>query len=140
MAAPPLRVVIVDDNETMRGVLRMILIEAEYQVVGEAGDGVQALEMVLNLQPDIVCLDVVMPGMDGLAVLKQIHDQFPKIIVLMVTSSTDRATVQAAVDRGAFGYIIKPFNSARVLDMLRAARVKFFPNTLKKPAAVPAPQ
>lgn len=124
MAARPPRVLIVDDNETMRSVLRMILLEAEYEVVGEASNGVMALELAFKLEPDIVCLDVVMPEMDGLAVLKQIHDTLPQVIVLMITSNTDRATVQAAIDRGAFGYIIKPFNAARVVDMLRTARSK----------------
>lgn len=135
MAARPPRVLIVDDNETMRSVLRMILLEAEYEVIGEASNGVMALEQTFRLEPDIVCLDVVMPEMDGLAVLKQIHDTLPHVIVLMITSNTDRATVQAAIDRGAFGYIIKPFNAARVVDMLRAARSK-----IAKKLAQPRPQ
>lgn len=117
-------VLIVDDNGTMRALLRGILRSDEaddYSVVGEASDGDSAMEMALRLKPDIIFLDIVMPKSNGLEVLKQIRAQLPQTVVLMVTSSHDSATVRAAVDGGASGYIVKPFNSSTILNMVRQA-------------------
>lgn len=107
---------IIDDNEAMRALLRVILRNDEYEVVGEAGNGEQGLEMALRLRPDVICLDVIMPKMGGLDLLPQLRAQLPATPVLMVTGTADRETVQAAVSGGAAGYIVKPFNAARVLD------------------------
>lgn len=118
------RIMLVDDNDITRSLLRVILRGDEYEVVGEARNGDQGLEMALRLQPQIVCLDIEMPGMSGLDVLPKLREQLPNTIVLMVTGHTDRETVQAAVLGGAAGYIVKPFNAAKVLDTLAAAMGK----------------
>ncbi|HTD03566.1 response regulator transcription factor [Undibacterium sp.] len=114
-------VLIVDDNEMTREVLRVILRHEGYVVVGEATDGNTGLEMALKLKPNIILLDVVMPTVNGLDVLKQIKEALPKTIILMVTSNKDRDTFTAALQSGIGGYIIKPFNAGTVTDALQLA-------------------
>lgn len=119
------KVVLADDNDMTRALLRGILRgDDHYEVVGEASNGEQAVEMILRLKPDAVCLDVMMPKSDGLEVLRQIKAELPLTVVIMVTGSMERDTVQAAIAGGAAGYIVKPFNSAKVLDTIAAALLK----------------
>lgn len=108
----------------MRALLRGILRSDEsldYEVVGTASDCEMAIEQAVKLRPDIVCLDIVMPKGNGLDVLKQIRKELPQTVVLMVTGSSDSSTVKTALQSGASGYIIKPFNSATVLSMIAQA-------------------
>lgn len=114
-------VLVVDDDTLMREILKAILREEGFSVVGEAKDGQQALGMVGNLNPDVVCLDVNMPGMSGLEVLKAIQSAAPDTKVVMITGDASMTTVREAVGHGAAGYIIKPFNQARVGIAVRAA-------------------
>uniref|UniRef100_UPI00374D4F8E response regulator n=1 Tax=Undibacterium sp. TaxID=1914977 RepID=UPI00374D4F8E len=117
-------VLIVDDNDMTREVLRVILRHEGYIVVGEATDGDSGVEMALRLQPNIILLDVVMPTVSGLDVLKKIKEALPKTIILMVTSSKDRDTITTALQSGVSGYIIKPFNAGTVMDALQLAIAK----------------
>jgi two-component system chemotaxis response regulator CheY len=129
-------ILIVDDNATMRTLLRGILRSdetADYEVVGEASDCETALEQAMKLRPDIVCLDIIMPKGNGLDVLKKILTDLPQTVVLMVSSSHDSATVKNAVESGASGYIVKPFNSSTILNVVRQAVEKS--RTLKATAA-----
>ncbi|MYM92519.1 response regulator transcription factor [Duganella vulcania] len=113
-----LRVFIVDDNEVTRAVLRMILKDRGFQVIGEAADARAALERLAPVRADMVCLDVVMPGCDGLDLLQQIKQRAPRTEILMVTASKDAATIETALARGAAGFIFKPFNSGAVCDAM----------------------
>ena len=117
------RALIVDDDTMSRRILRGILLD-EYEIVGEATNGKKGIELALELKPDIVCLDNVMPEMSGLDVLCAIRAQLPQTLILMVTGSADRETVQAALQGGADGFVIKPFNSGRVLTALEQALAK----------------
>jgi two-component system chemotaxis response regulator CheY len=108
-------VIVVDDNDTTRAMLRAIMRAEGIDVVGEAKDGVSGLTMIRKLSPSLVCLDVMMPEVDGIEILTQIKAEMPDIRVLMITGSTDRETVQAAVQGGANGYLVKPFNGAKVI-------------------------
>lgn len=121
MAKSPTRILIVDDNDMTRAMLRALLRGEDYDVVGEAGNGEQAIEMAQRLKPDIVCLDIEMPKMGGLEALAQIRQILPPPAVLMVTANTERETVQTAIANGAAGYIVKPFNAGRVLAAIEAA-------------------
>ncbi|MFN4325080.1 MAG: response regulator [Azonexus sp.] len=118
MAKQRISVVIADDNDMMRSILRAMLRGEEYDVIGEARNGVQAVELAGRLKPDIVCLDVMMPEKNGIDALCEIKATLPEIEVVMVTSNSDPATVQESIQNGASGFIIKPFNAARVLDTL----------------------
>lgn len=113
--------VIVDDNDMTRTLLRGILRQSDYQVLGEAKDGEAALSLLQKVQPEVVCLDVVMPHGDGLTALERIRAAHPAVKVLMITASSDRDTVRAAIDKGAHGYVVKPFNAARVIEALERA-------------------
>lgn len=111
-------VVIADDNDMMRSILRGMLRGEEYDVIGEASNGVAAVDLVARLKPDVVCMDVVMPEKNGIEALCEIKASQPTVEVIMVTSNSDPETVQESIQNGACGFIIKPFNSARVLDTL----------------------
>lgn len=115
------RVMVVDDDTLMREVLKALLRDEGFQVVGEARDGPSALSLVERTRPDIVCLDVNMPGLSGIDVLKSIRQKFPDIRVVMITGDSSMGTVREAVGFGAMGYIIKPFKAGRVSASLRAA-------------------
>lgn len=114
-------VIIVDDNDTTRAMLRAILRAEGVEVVGEAKDGATGLALIRKLRPVMVCLDVMMPDMTGIEVLAQLKLELPDVRVLMVTGSTDRDTVQAAIQGGARGYLVKPFNGAKVIAAVEAA-------------------
>ena len=118
MTKQRISIVIADDNDVMRSVLRAMLRGEEYDVIGEASNGVVAVDLTGRLKPDIVCLDVMMPEKNGIEALCEIKSTLPDTEVVMVTSSSDPATVQESIQNGASGYIIKPFNAARVLDTL----------------------
>lgn len=113
------KILIVDDNDLMRTLLRGILRSENCQVVGEAKNGVAALELVEKTSPHIVFLDVMMPEMDGLEVLQIIKRKYPRIGVIMITGSPSKDNVEESIQSGASGFIVKPFNTAKVLDTLR---------------------
>jgi two-component system chemotaxis response regulator CheY len=115
------KVLVVDDDTLMREVLKAILREDGFTVVGEARDGQAALSLVTRLNPDVVCLDVNMPGMSGLEVLKAMRRAAPDTKVVMITGDASMTTVREAVSFGAAGYIIKPFKAGRVGPAIRAA-------------------
>lgn len=115
------KVLIVDDDIMIRSLLKVILRSENWDLVGEAIDGEQAVAMCKALDPDIVCLDVMMPGISGVDTLKVMRKECPEVRVVMITSDASTATVREAVSFGAMGYIIKPFNAKRVADALHQA-------------------
>ena len=119
MADPAAKILIVDDNDLIRSLLRGILRNEDYEIVGEAWNGVVALEAIERDKPDIVFLDVMMPEMDGLDTLQCIKATYPGVLVIMITGNPSVDNVQESIRRGAEGFIIKPFNSARVIDTVR---------------------
>jgi two-component system chemotaxis response regulator CheY len=128
-----IRVVIIDDFDMTRTLLCIILRGAQFEVVGEASDGQTGVAMCINLKPDLVLLDVVMPNMNGIDALKEIHSRLPETLILMVTGNDDEEIVKQAMQNGASGYIVKPFNSASVFETLNQVKEKFI---LRNPARV----
>lgn len=118
MTGRRISIVIADDNDMMRSILRAMLRGEEYDVVGEARNGQAAIDVVDRMKPDIVCMDVMMPEKSGIEALCEIKVANPATEVVMVTSNSDPGTVQESIMNGASGFIIKPFNAARVLDAL----------------------
>lgn len=118
MPTAPRTILIVDDNDLMRTLLRGILRSDAYQIIGEARNGIIALEFIAKSKPDIVFLDVMMPEMGGLEALQAIKAKHPEIIVIMITGNPSVENVKESIQGGAGGFIIKPFNSAKVLDTL----------------------
>jgi len=126
MAKNRLSVMIVDDNDMMRAILRGLLRGDDYEVIGEARNGNIAIEMAERLKPDVICMDVMMPEKNGLEAMAEIKASRPETEFVMITGNTDPDTVQEAIMNGAGGFIVKPFNAARVLDTLQkvAARLR----------------
>ncbi|MBK6357836.1 MAG: response regulator [Betaproteobacteria bacterium] len=118
MSKRRISIVIADDNDMMRSILRAMLRGEEYDVIGEARNGQAAIDVVDRMKPDIVCMDVMMPEKTGIEALCEIKAAHPATEVVMVTSNSDPETVQESIMNGASGFIIKPFNAARVLDTL----------------------
>jgi two-component system response regulator DevR len=112
------RIVIVDDHEVVRLGLRSLLERhSEFEIVGEAGNGREALEKVATLQPDVVVLDIRMPGMSGVEVCQQINERFPNTKVIMLTSYAEDEMLFAAIRAGAAGYVLKQIGGD---DLVRA--------------------
>jgi len=122
-------VIIVDDNDMMRSILRSMLRGETYEVIGEARNGIAAVDIANRLKPDIICLDIMMPEKSGLEALREIKAARPEIAVVMITSSSEPETVQTAIQNGASGYIVKPFNAAKVLDTLAHVSAKLGPKS-----------
>lgn len=119
-----LDIVIIDDNEMTRTVLRTILTSDRLKVVGEAGNGKSGLEMIKKLKPRVVMLDIDLPDTNGLEILKMILTEAPKTIVLMVTGKNDAATIKESLAAGAQGFVIKPFNATTVAESLKTALLR----------------
>lgn len=117
------RVLIVDDAAFMRSMIREILTSAGgYEVVAEASNGVEAVEAYAKTRPDIVTMDVVMPEMDGIAAARRILDSDPDATIVMCSSLGQEALVIEAIASGAEDFIVKPFSSQKVLDVLGKIR------------------
>ncbi|MBK7049874.1 MAG: response regulator [Rhodoferax sp.] len=110
--------VIADDSAVMRFLLSSILTSAHINVIGSATDGKQAVSMVTELSPDIVCLDWDMPVMNGLGALRFILAARPKTKAVMITGRSDREAIVQAVQAGAKGYIVKPFHPDKVMSVI----------------------
>jgi len=113
--------IIADDSKTMRVLLMAILAKQHIAVLAEATNGIQAVELAVQHQPDIVCLDIDMPGMTGLVALKEIRQKVPSSKVLMITGNAQRETVMEAAKLGVVGYISKPFSPEKVADAIKKA-------------------
>jgi AmiR/NasT family two-component response regulator len=121
---PPVRVLIADDEALIRMGLRTMLTEAGYQVVGEAGDGRRALDLIGKLDPDLVFLDIKMPPPDGLAVAQQIMETGPRPVVLL-TAYGDREYVDRARRSGVMAYLVKPIKEADLVPTIELAMQHF---------------
>ncbi len=120
-----LKVLIVDDYDMTRTLLKIILRGQRFEIVGEATDGEEGVAMCEKLRPDIVLLDVVMPKLNGLDALAKIKASSHQPMVLMVSSAEEDGIVEQALHLGASGYILKPFNTASVIETLNQARETF---------------
>ena len=112
------RVLIVDDAVVMRMMIKGILAKSGFDVVGEAQNGVEAVEKYVELHPDLVTMDVVMPEMDGIAAVKQILSHDPRARIVMCTSMGQQALVVEAIQAGAKSFITKPFQPPKIVETL----------------------
>ncbi|MCE6997152.1 response regulator transcription factor [Saccharothrix sp. S26] len=123
MTDSPVRVLIADDQALFREALATLLeVQPEIEVVGEAGDGEQAVRLCAELRPDVVLMDLRMPVLDGIAATDRLRVEQPEVRVLALTTFDDDADVFAAVRAGALGYLLKDVSSARLVEALVAAR------------------
>jgi two-component system chemotaxis response regulator CheY len=116
------RILIAEDNPVVREVLRGVMRHDDrLRIVGEAANGQLALELVESLKPDLVCLDVLMPGLDGLSALKTIKEKYPDMRVILVTGQSTSEVVAEALKLGASGFVVKPFNANQLLRAVSQA-------------------
>ena len=116
-------VVIADDHPVVRQGLRTFLeLQVDLEVVGDAGDGREAVELVAQLVPDVVLMDVVMPNVDGLEALRQIRETSPATSVIVLTSFADDEKIFRAVKAGAAGYLLKDAAPREIAAAIRAVR------------------
>jgi len=112
------KVLIVDDALFIRLTLKKMLEKYNFQVVGEAGNGIEAIKLYKELKPDIVTMDVTMPEMDGLEAVQMIRNIDGQAKIVMVSAMGQRTMVVKAIESGASGFIVKPFNEAHVVETL----------------------
>jgi NarL family two-component system response regulator YdfI len=119
----PIRVVTVDDHKVIRTGVRTMLGEGgeEFALVGEAADGEAALRVINELQPDVVLMDLRMPGMDGIAAIEQIRKLWPQIAVVILTTYNEDSLMIRGLQAGACGYLLKDADLEVLLDAIRAA-------------------
>ncbi|TGE04055.1 response regulator [Hymenobacter fodinae] len=115
------RILIVDDSFYMRTMLKNMLTDAGYDVVGEAANGQQALELATQTKPDLITLDVILPDNTGLDVLKGIRQEQPDVKVVMCSAVGQEVIVNEALESGATAYIVKPFSEEKVLEIVGSA-------------------
>jgi two-component system, NarL family, response regulator LiaR len=121
--AERIRVLIVDDHAVVRSGLATFLQAFEdFELVGEAGDGSEALRLCAQVAPHIVLMDLLMPEMDGIAATRAIRQHHPETQVIALTSFQDQDRVQAAIDAGALGYLLKNVSADDLARAIRSAR------------------
>jgi DNA-binding NarL/FixJ family response regulator len=115
------RVLIVDDHPLTRDALAALLGQHDFSVIGEAADGEEAVELARSLQPDLILLDLSMPGIGGLGALPLLREAAPACEVVMVTASVAEENLLAAIRAGAAGYLLKTEPPERIVEFLRGA-------------------
>lgn len=113
-----LKIMIVDDSRIFRKMLKAVFVENGHEVIGEAGNGAEALELLKTCKPDLVTLDITMPVMDGLEALKQIMNEYPDQKVIMVSAAGQKDKVLNALKLGATDFIQKPFDPDDIASLL----------------------
>jgi DNA-binding NarL/FixJ family response regulator len=128
-----IRILLVDDHEVVREGLRAFLeLQDGLEVVGEAGDGEQALALAGELQPDVILMDLVMPKLDGVGAMRELRRQLPATRVIALTSFLDDEKLLPAIQAGAAGYLLK---DVRPQELARAVRTAYAGQAMLDPAA-----
>jgi len=118
----PIRVLLVDDHAVVRSGLSAFLLAFDgLELVGEAGSGEEAVRLCDQLQPDVVLMDLVMPGMDGAQATRAIREKCPAIQVIALTSFKEQELVEGAMEAGAIGYLLKNVSADELAGAIRAA-------------------
>ena len=116
-----IRVLIVDDHAVLRAGLRTLLnLQPDMEVVGEAAEGLEALEKTKRLEPEVVLMDISLPGMEGLEATKELKRTHPNVKVLILTMHEDRRFLYPALKAGASGYVVKRAADTELIDAIRA--------------------
>jgi response regulator NasT len=119
----PVRVVIAEDEAIIRLDLKETLEGEGYEVVGDCGRGDQAIELVRDLKPDVVILDIKMPGLDGIETCRQITRERDAAVVIL-TAFSQRDLIESARDAGALAYLVKPFSLRELVPAVEIARAR----------------
>lgn len=124
MANGKIKIMIADDHNVVRSGLGAFLqVFDDFELVGEASNGREAVSVCAAVQPDVVLMDLVMPEMDGAQATKQIREQFPGTQVIVLTSFKEDNLVESAIEAGAIGYLLKNATADELADAIRAANI-----------------
>lgn len=116
-----IRLMLADDHQMLRQGLRRSMEEEGFDVVGEAGDGDEAVALAGEIQPDVVLMDVTMPDVDGVEATRRIRSQWPNIRVVMLTMHADQDVIASAIRSGASGYLVKDCSTDEIAEAVRQA-------------------
>lgn len=121
MEEKPIRILVVDDHALVRkGLVALLDVKPGVEVIGEAADGDEAVNLARTLNPDVILLDLIMPNKDGITALREIREENPEAKVLILTSFTEESKVKAVLEAGASGYQIKDSSPAELLTAIQA--------------------
>jgi two-component system, NarL family, response regulator YdfI len=119
----PIRILVADDHLIIRQGLRLILeTEADFELVGEAGDGAEAVRLCAELKPEVVLMDLRMPGMDGLTAIEHLHKEQPDVSVVILTTFNEDDLMVRGLRAGAKGFLLKDTDRETLFNTIRAAR------------------
>ena len=113
------RILVCDDSAFMRMMLKRVLIDNGHEVVGEAGDGMEAVQLYRQHKPDLITMDITMPKMDGIQAVTHIHEENPLVRIVMVTALGQRSIITDAIKAGASDFIVKPFDNIQVIETIK---------------------
>lgn len=117
-----IKILVADDHLIIRQGLRLILeTESDFELVGEAADGNEAMRLCKSLQPNVVLMDLRMPNMDGLTAIEKLHTEQPEIAVVILTTFNEDALLYRGLQAGARGYLLKDTDRSTLFDTIRAA-------------------
>jgi NarL family two-component system response regulator LiaR len=121
-ATQPIRVMLVDDHTMVRwGLATFLTVFDDFKLVGEAESGKTAIQLCAEVLPDVVLMDMAMPEMDGVTATRLIHQQFPQVRVIALTSFKEGKLIREALDAGAIGYLLKDVSAEELAQAIRAA-------------------
>ena len=136
MSEDRVRLLLVDDHTVVRQGLKMVLgLEPDLEIVGEAGNGQEALDAIPLLKPEVVLMDLLMPVMDGVTAIRNIKQRYPDIEVVALTSVLEDRLVIDAVEAGAAGYLLKETGPEELIEAIKAAakgEVRLHPKAQKR--------
>lgn len=117
-----IRILVVDDHAVIRsGLRKFLMVNRDLEAVGEATDGIEAVQMAGLYQPDVILMDLMMPEMDGITATRQIRDKFPSTQIIVLTSFSDANLVREALQAGAIGFLQKNVTASELRNAIRAA-------------------
>ena len=117
----PIRLMLADDHRMLREGLSRSMREQGFDIVGEAGDGAEAVALALTVRPDVILMDVTMPEIDGVEACRQVRAQLPDTKVVMLTMHADQGVLTSAIRAGATGYLVKDCSTEEIASAVRMA-------------------